>query len=152
MSRANGRRDVDILLATALASGATLTDAASQVGISLSTAKRRAADSAFIELLDQTRVDIARALRGRVVQAGGRAIDTLEMLLGSRSESVQLGAARALLGAATPRSQAGVARVTTKDVEEIGVLFYETLVQFIPAEQQARAASKLDAVLEAKTR
>jgi hypothetical protein len=152
MSRENGRRDADILLAIALASGATLTDAAAQVGISLSTAKRRAADSTFIELLDQTRVDIARALRGRVVQAGSRAIDTLEMLLGSRSETVQLGAARALLGAAAPRSQAGVARVTNKDVEEIGVLFYETLVQFIPVEQQARAASKLDAVLEAKTR
>jgi hypothetical protein len=64
MSRANGRRDADILLAIALASGATLTDAAAQVGISLSTAKRRAADSAFIELAGPVREDCPSRKKG----------------------------------------------------------------------------------------
>src|SRR5947207_2406290 len=116
MSRANGRRDVDALLATALASGATLTDAATQVGISLSTVKRRAADPAFVELVDQVRADVVKALRARVIHAGGRALATLDRLLDSDAETVQLGAARTLLTAAVPRDHGGVTRFTSKDI------------------------------------
>ncbi len=150
MSRANGRRDVDTLLVAALSSGATLKEAAAQVGVSLSTVKRRAADPEFVELVDQARADIVKALRTRTVQAGGRALDTLERLLGSKSETVQLGAARALLTAAAPRDQASVARFTSKDVSEVAALFYETLVKFIPESQWSRAASALDAALAAR--
>jgi hypothetical protein len=150
MSRANGRRDADALLAIALASGATLKDAAEQVGISLSTAKRRAADPEFMEFVDQARADIVQALRARVVHAGGRALDALERLLGSESESVQLGAARALLGAAVPREHASVARFTAKDISGLGEFFWDTLLKFIPDEQQARAASALNAAFDRK--
>lgn len=151
MSRANGRRDVDTLLAAALCSGATLKDAAAQVGISLSTAKRRAADPEFVALVDQARADIVKSLHTRTLQAGGQALSTLVQLLESESETVQLGAARALLGAAAPRDQNSVARFTSKDVTEIAALFYETLAKFIPDNHRGRAASALDGALAAKT-
>jgi integrase len=96
MSRANGRRDADILLAIALASGATLTDAAAQVGISLSTAKRRAAEAwlaAQTQLRPRTRELYRMHLKNHVYPSLGRVWvhqireDDLTALIGEMREA-----------------------------------------------------------------
>jgi hypothetical protein len=63
---------------------------------------------------------------------------------------VQLGAARALLGAAVPRDHGGVGRFTDKDLQDIAALFYDTLAKFIPEERRWMAQTTLNAVLERK--
>jgi transposase-like protein len=87
----------DVLLAMALAAGASASDAARQLEVSISTVKRRLADPDFRRFVADLRAEmLARAL-GRVTDNMTRAADTLAGLLDDQNPAIRIRAARALL-------------------------------------------------------
>ena len=92
-----GRRNADENLALALASGKTLRDAAAVVGIAERTATRRWADPTFRQRVAELRGEMVGHALGRMADGMGEAADVLRQLLGAESESVRLGACRAIL-------------------------------------------------------
>jgi hypothetical protein len=97
MSR-KGRRNADDQLLLALACGATVENAARQVGVSARTAYRRLAEPAFRRRLQALRADMVSRTAGTLTAAASEAVRTLlELLKNPTSPAVRLGAARAVL-------------------------------------------------------
>jgi hypothetical protein len=92
-----GRRNADETLALALATGQTLRAAAEAIGIGERTATRRWADAAFRRRVAELRGDMVQRSLGRMADGMSDAAAKLRELLGAESETVRLGAARALL-------------------------------------------------------
>src|SRR5262245_41601872 len=90
-----GSRDLGLLVA--LARGDTVRDAAREAGIGERTAYRRMRDPEFRQRLSAVRADVLERATGRLADAGADAAETLKALLKAESESVRLGAARAIL-------------------------------------------------------
>ncbi len=107
----SGRRNADEALAVALASGATLRDAAAAAGIGERTATRRWADAAFRRRVAALRGELVGGAMGKLSANMGAAADKLRELLSSESDSVQLAAARAIL-------QLGVVLREATEIEE----------------------------------
>lgn len=81
----------------ALAVGGTVAASVKSAGVSVATAHRRLADPAFRKQVDDAR---AAAIEQAVARLGATAVlaaDTLRRLLNANAETVQLGAARAIL-------------------------------------------------------
>jgi hypothetical protein len=115
----HGRRDVDVLLASALATGATYEEAGRIAGVSKSTVKRRMGEEAFRQRVAQERVELIDTLRGRLLAAAPQAVATLRELSASgQSDSVRLGAARAVLDLSLGRRR-GFDLVQGKEVERV---------------------------------
>jgi hypothetical protein len=92
-----GRQNADEALALAVAAGQTLRDAAAAVGVSERTAARRWADAAFRLRVSNLRTEMVQRSLGRMADGMSDAAAKLRELLTAESESVRLGAARALL-------------------------------------------------------
>jgi hypothetical protein len=92
-----GRRNADEALALALASGATLRDAASGAGIGERTATRRWADSAFRQRVTELQHEMVARCMGRLTDGMTEAADVVRKLMSADSESVRLAAARTML-------------------------------------------------------
>jgi len=98
--RENGDADLfmgDDALVLGLASGATVRRAARKAGVAERTAGRRLADPDFRRRVHEARAALFERAIGRLARAATKAADTLAALLDADSESVRLGAARALL-------------------------------------------------------
>jgi hypothetical protein len=93
----NGRRKRDDALAVALAAGQTLRDAAAAAGIGERTATRRWADPDFRRRVAELRADMVSRATGRMGDGMAEAADVLRALLKADSQSVRLGACRAML-------------------------------------------------------
>jgi len=93
----NGRRKGDAALLLALAAGQTVRDAAAAAGIGERTATRRLADTAFRRRVAELRGEMVGRALGRMADGMSEAADVLRQLLAAESESVRLGACRALL-------------------------------------------------------
>jgi hypothetical protein len=93
----SGRKNADEALALALAAGHTLRAAADAAGVGERTATRRMADPAFRRRVADLRADMVQRSLGRMADGMGDAAGTRRALLAAESESVRLGAARALL-------------------------------------------------------
>jgi hypothetical protein len=93
----NGRRKGLDALALALAGGETLRDAARLAGVGERTATRRWADPEFRSRVWQLRTEMVSRSLGRLVDGMAEGAETLRALLRAESESVRLGAVRALL-------------------------------------------------------
>jgi hypothetical protein len=93
----NGRRNADETLALGLAAGQTLTDAAGKAGVSERTARRRQDDPAFRARVVELRRTMLQQSLGRMADGMTEAADVLRGLLKASSESVRLGACRAML-------------------------------------------------------
>jgi hypothetical protein len=92
------KKKADEELVLALACGASPEIAAQKTSLSPRTVYRRLKDRSFRERVDQARTDIARRATSMLNAAAMSAVKTLMTLQESaRSESVQLGAARAVL-------------------------------------------------------
>jgi predicted ArsR family transcriptional regulator len=91
------RSKKDVILALALASGATAVAAAEQLKISDRTVRRRLADPAFRQLVAEMRADFIAQAVGRLTQNMTRAADGLVAMLDSGDERVRLRVIRALL-------------------------------------------------------
>lgn len=96
---ANGRRRVgaDELLAAALAAGQDVAAAAAQAGLSERSAYRRLSEPEFRERVATLRAEMVEQAVGKLSGTMGAAADKLRELLGSKSEKVQLAAAKAVL-------------------------------------------------------
>jgi HEAT repeat protein len=91
------RRNADSVLVTALAAGATVEAAAKTAGVSERTAYRRLDDPAFRQGVINARAEMVSRAVARLSATSTLAADTLRKLLDARSETVRLGAARAIL-------------------------------------------------------
>jgi hypothetical protein len=102
---ANGRhRDVDDVLAAALASGRSYREAGAAAGISERTVRRRMADPGFRGKVVGLRGAEIERTRGLILREAPAAVAALsDLAAGAESESVRLGAAKAVLGLALPR-------------------------------------------------
>jgi HEAT repeat protein len=92
-----GRKKADEALATLLAAGQTLRAGAVAVGIGERTAARRWADPDFRRRVAALQHEMVGRCLGRMADGMAEAADVLRKLLAAESESVRLGAARALL-------------------------------------------------------
>ena len=87
----------DVLLAMALAAGASASDAARQFEVSVSTVKRRMADPDFRQFVADLRAQMIERALGRLTDNMTRAADALAGLLDDPTPSIRIRAARALL-------------------------------------------------------
>jgi hypothetical protein len=104
----NGRRKGDDAL---LLAGKTIRDAATEARIGERTANRRLADPAFRRRVSELRAEMVAQALGRLAEGMAEVGDKLRELLNAESESVRLGACRALLLAGhfwTGRQAAGI--------------------------------------------
>ena len=86
------------LLALALASGESPTEAAALAGVSHRTVQRRLADPAFRQLVAKLQSELMSRALGCMAKNMARAAKRLESLLDKDDPSIQLRAARAVLG------------------------------------------------------
>jgi hypothetical protein len=93
----NHNRKGELALLTALASGASVKEAARLTGIGERTAHRRLEDPIFQERISDMRSEFLSAAVGRLSETAMEAANTLRDLLNSQSDSVRLSAARAIL-------------------------------------------------------
>lgn len=94
----NGRRNVDSLILTALAGGATNAEAAARAGVSERTVQRRRQEPAFQDRLAELHDRIMERSLGMMLDAQSEAIATLRLLLhDDQPPTVRMGAARALV-------------------------------------------------------
>ena len=91
------RRNADSALLAVLAGGATVQVAAQRAHVSERTVYRRLSDPAFRQRVTETRAEMVSRAVGQLADAGAEAATTLRALLGAESESVRLGACRAIL-------------------------------------------------------
>jgi hypothetical protein len=95
---AGRRRKADAELIQSLACGATPESAAQKTGFSLRTIYRRLADPEFGKRVQELRAEMVRRVSGMLDAAGMGSIKTFAHLQSSaQSESVRLGAARAII-------------------------------------------------------
>ena len=95
---AGRKRKPDLGLILALACGASPESAAQKTGLSVRTVYRRLSEPAFQQQVSEVRADMVRRSAGLLTAAGLSAIKTFTLLLESaKSESVRLGAARAVI-------------------------------------------------------
>lgn len=93
----NGRRKGEAAFLLALAGGQTVREAAKTAGIGERTATRRLADPQFRRQVVAARAEMTQRALGRLAEASTEAVDALRGLLTSPSDTVKLGAARAIL-------------------------------------------------------
>jgi hypothetical protein len=93
----NGRSQANERFALFLAEGRTIQEAARLAGISERTGRRRMNDEAFLARLNAIRSDMVSRALGRLSDASSAAADALRGLLDAESESVRLGACRAII-------------------------------------------------------
>jgi DNA-binding LacI/PurR family transcriptional regulator len=94
---AGGRRNADSALVTALAAGGTVEASARAAGVSETTVYRRLREPAFRQRVAEARDEMVNRAVARLSATSTLAADTLRELLKARSETVRLGAARAVL-------------------------------------------------------
>jgi hypothetical protein len=93
-----GRHSADEALIVALACGATVENAARQVGVSLRTAHRRLAEPPFRQRLQEARSEMVQRAANMLTAASMEAVKTLLALQQtSVPAAVRLGAARTVL-------------------------------------------------------
>ena len=95
-----GRKNADAALIAALATGATVRDAAAAAGVAERTVYRRLEDPTFRHQVDDARAELIATAVARLGAAATKAVGKLEDLLTAESEAVRLGAAKAILDAA----------------------------------------------------
>ena len=95
--RPHSKKNADVLLLLAFASGASAAEAARQAGVSERTAFRRLHDPDFRRRIAQARDKMVDDAMGQLAQASVVAVGTLRALCTAESETVRLGAARSLL-------------------------------------------------------
>jgi hypothetical protein len=94
----SGKKNCDGAIVTALAAGGNVASAARHAGVHERTVERRLKDPAFRARVDEARAEMVRAAVGRLAAVGTLAASRLQDLVdNAKSETVRLGAARAIL-------------------------------------------------------
>jgi hypothetical protein len=155
---ANGRRNVDDLLATALAGGATYREAAKAAHVSERTVRRRMEDEAFRGRVADERAELVRHAARLASGALTEAVTTLVALMrDAQGENVRLAAARSLLsfGTQAPDSlTSGLRRhvtISKRDHEAVIDGLIKIAIPLIPEELHARLWATIDAWVKAES-
>jgi hypothetical protein len=122
-NEAQPEASADELLILAIAAGKTKRDAAAAAGVSERTVFRRLQDADFVQRVNRARADLFDRALGVTAEGMGEAAIKLRALLWAQAETVQLGAARALLEQGTRLRQAvdgGTATAARRDVPAEG--------------------------------
>jgi hypothetical protein len=125
------RRKADAGLVMALACGASPEHAAQKAGVSVRTVQRRLAEPDFRAQVDEARAEMVRRVAGMLTAAGVASVKTFTTLQESaKSESVRLGAARAVieLGCKLREAAELVGRLAALEAR------WETLMGEVPAD------------------
>ncbi len=93
----SGRKNADDLLAVTLAAGKTVGESAQAAGVSPRTVDRRLQDPEFRKRLSRLRGEMVSRALGKLTDTTAAAADALKCLLSADSETVRLGAAKAIL-------------------------------------------------------
>jgi AcrR family transcriptional regulator len=93
----SGRLTADAVLIAALASGATVEDAAARAKVGATTVYRRLKDADFQQQVRDARGAMLSRAVGDLADATTAAVRTLRQLLDAEGDQVKLGAARAIL-------------------------------------------------------
>jgi hypothetical protein len=93
----HGRKNADSVLVTALAGGFTVEAAAAKARLSTRTAFRRLENPDFRRHVAEVRSEMVGRACGKLADGMAKAAGTLRKLLTTGSDSVKLGAARAML-------------------------------------------------------
>jgi hypothetical protein len=154
----DGRRNVDDLLAAALASGATYREAAKAAHVSERTVRRRMDDEAFRGRVADERAELVRRASRQATGALTEAITTMVTLMrAAKGENVRLAAARSLLSFAVqpPDSLASGLRrhvtISRRDVEEVTDRLIKIALPLIPEELQPRLWAAIEAWAKAES-
>jgi len=91
------RNDTDHILAELLAGGKTPREAATLLGRSLPSVKKKLRDPLFCELVEHARMELAQRVRSSVCQSALRAVTVLENLLTDPEPAMRFRAAQTLL-------------------------------------------------------
>jgi hypothetical protein len=93
-----GRKNVDQILALALAFGGTVATAARAAGVGEATVYRRLKDAEFIKKIDQAQEDMVRRTSGALTGVSVEAVKTLaELMKSPNPPAIRLGASRSVL-------------------------------------------------------
>jgi hypothetical protein len=93
-----GRKNVDRILALALAFGGTVATAARAAGVGEATVYRRLKDAEFCRKIDQAQADMARRTSGALTGVTVEAVKTLaELMKSPNPPAIRLGASRSVL-------------------------------------------------------
>ncbi len=142
------RHRADEVLASTLATGATVAGAATAAGVSQATVYRRLQEPSFLGLLGERRAAIAGTIRRRLAADAIQATQQLSHLARSaRSESVRLQAARAVVEFAL-NTRRSVGSFSDSDLVDCATRFYEAGLAFIPPERQPQFAAAIEQILE----
>jgi len=135
-TNANGRRDVDGLIISALATGASYAEAGRVARVSKATVARRMAEPGFRARVLDERERAIDQVRGMLIDALRAAAGTMvELAEGAANESVRLSAASRLLDLAL-RRRPGFDTFTSQEVSGLVVQLVELALARIPEEQQ----------------
>jgi hypothetical protein len=93
----SGKRNVDLVLMSQLATGATAQQAAEAAGCGVRTVFRRLQDENFQRRLNELKAEGLERAVGQLGRYSSAAADTLHQLLSTGSPQIKLGAARAIL-------------------------------------------------------
>ncbi len=138
----------DVMFLTALAGGKTLTEAAIVAGISERTASRRMGDPAFCAELKRVQSETISQATVILGEAATEAVMTLRELLKSKSESVRLGAARAIVNLYLKAVDTGEI-VTRGQIKNLGTGLIQAVGRGVRREfALAGLADKADSALE----
>lgn len=92
-----GRHSADDRLATAIAAGRAVRDAATDAGVAERTAFRRLQDPEFVAKVDRLRSEVVGTAMNRLATATTQAADVLVALLAEGDANVRFRASKALL-------------------------------------------------------
>jgi hypothetical protein len=150
---ANGRvkSGSDEGIVAALAGGATYADAASAAGVSARTVRRRMEDPEFRGEVTAARRQAVEQIRARLTANAQIGVSVLvELADSASSETVKLGAARALVQMAleSRRGQLEPAGISERDVAKITSDFYELAMRILPEDRHRRYALEVQAYLD----
>ncbi len=112
------RKNADVAILATLAGGGTVEEAAKQAGVSERTVYRRLEEPAFKRQVSEARADLVRQSVGKLARISSAAATTLGLLLKAESESVRLGAARAVLELGTKMREADELEARLAALEE----------------------------------
>lgn len=95
-------KTADPLLVVALASGATVKDAAERAGVSERTAWRRLADPAFLRCVAEAKADLVTRAVALLADGATKAAETLVAVMDCEEPRARIAAAKAVLELALP--------------------------------------------------
>lgn len=100
----------ELVFAIHLAHGASIAQAATEIGVALATGYRWAKKPEVRANVEQIRAEVLQSAASKIFGIAGKAVATLDRLLDSQAEQICLSAARTILDGSCKLRQLGILR------------------------------------------